>query len=73
MVIELSWRWPFVRKHICEVRQASVAADTPPHMTWVNTDQGRGWLHHHESDGYVIQLESGKLIKRTPDQFEHLT
>lgn len=70
MVIEISWRWPFVRKHVCHARLRAV--HTPPHRTWVKTDQGVGWLDHHEADGYVVQLKDGRHIKRRTDQFTHV-
>lgn len=46
--------------------------DARSHLTWVRTDRGIGFLHHHEADGYVIQLETGELVKRTTKQFESL-
>lgn len=68
MLIELSWRWPFVRRVVAPApSQAGIPAGA--HRSWVRTDQGVGWIHHHEPDGYVIELRSGGLVKRPVGSF----
>jgi len=76
MLLEILPRWPFVRRHVCLIAPIVPVIHPPPpantHLTWVQTAGQRGFLHHHEADGWVIQLENGALVKRTTAQFEHL-
>ena len=74
MLIEFGGRFPWVRRHQCAQPQkfALPPAEVSFHQTWVKTDQGLGWLHHHEANGYIVQLQDGRLIQRTPDQFTHV-
>ena len=74
MLLELLPRWPFVRRHICTVTRH---LHTPPaapgqtrhgtphhaHRSWVSTEHGIGWIHHHEHDGYTVEFEDGRLLK----------
>ena len=64
MLLEISARWPFVRRHKCLAVGASKHG-TPnhAHKSWVLTERGRGWIHHHEPDGYVVEFSDGRLEK----------
>lgn len=71
MLLELTLRWPFVRR----IRPSIASTAGVPagvHRSWVRTDQGVGWIHHHEPDGYVIELRTGALVKRTVGSFTNI-
>lgn len=75
MVIELSWRWPFVRRHLCQLVEAVsgfAPVATGTHQTRVRTAYGLGFLVRHEVDGWIVQLDSGRQIKRTVEQFRNI-
>ena len=75
MLIELLPRWPFVRRHRPPIVRPIISF--PPkasgqsrhgtphhaHRTWVSTEHGVGWIHHHEHDGYTVEFEDGRLLK----------
>lgn len=68
MIVELSWRWPFVRQHVCHVHTLH---GTPhhAHRSWVMTEHGVGWIHHHDTKGYWVEFSDGR-IKQCP--IEHI-
>lgn len=73
MLLELLPRWPFIRGHQCpkHVYHAKTARHgqshhgTPDHAhkSWVKTEHGVGWIHHHEADGYVVEFPDHRLLK----------
>lgn len=78
MILELSLRWPFLRRRrdLEQARAVSTPQGVPvsAHLSWVkNLENGiRGWIHHHESDGFVIELENGGLVKWLRSEFENI-
>lgn len=74
MLLEFSLRWPFVRRIATQSASQPSAGGIPAgvHRSWVRTDLGVGWIHHHEPDGYVIELRSGALVKRTVGSFTNI-
>lgn len=74
MLVEFSWRWPFARRLASQLSTTPSAGGIPAgvHRSWVRTDAGVGWIHHHEPDGYVIELRSGALVKRAVGSFTNI-
>lgn len=73
MLLQLSTRWPFVQRiHPMLAKQTPHGVPHGVHRSWVKTPQGIGWIHHHEADGYVIELRSGGLVKYPAGHFTHL-
>ena len=78
MILELSLRRPFLRRRrdLEQARLVSTPQGVPAsaHLSWVqNLESGvRGWIHHHESDGFVIELETGGLVKWLRSEFENI-
>lgn len=63
-LIELSARFPWVRRHRCTpVQTPAAAVPDDVHRSWVMTAEGRGFLHSHDAHGYWIQLDDGRLIQ----------
>ena len=70
MIIEFTSRWPFIRRHQCSVPPTVpavvpvVSAVPTGHVSWVRLPDGStGWLHHHESSGWVVQLQDGTHVQ----------
>ncbi len=72
VILEFDWRWPFVKRRLPVVSAPFAPASGGPHLSWVKTDVGVGFLHHHESNGWIVQLSDGRLIKRDTYEFENL-
>lgn len=84
MILELSLRWPFVRRRRdlelfwrgTSPTNWATPAGVPAsaHLSWVKNLESnvRGWIHHHESDGFVIELENGGLVKWLRSEFENI-
>lgn len=74
--VELRLGWPPIR--VSRIRggppvlaAAPPTTDNPPHRSWVVTDEGLGWIHHHEADGYVIQLVTNEVKKFAHGSWRH--
>lgn len=73
MLLEFSTSWPFVRRHRqtvpvvhpMPVYPGHTRHGTPhhAHRSWVKTEHGVGWIHHHDPDGYTVEFEDGRLLK----------
>lgn len=79
MILEIRARWPFVvRRHDLEapaprpVAHAHHSVPAHAHRSWVRTTHGVGWIHHHEHDGYVIELQKGGTVKCATGTFKHI-
>lgn len=74
LILEFGGAFPWVRRHRCAptLQAAQTPVETPPHRSWVQTDEGIGWLDHHGPSGYFVRLQDGRLIQRTADQFTHV-
>ena len=82
MILELTWRWPFVRRHVCRIQHrpqlvptvhGQSAHGTPhhAHKSWVKTEHGVGWIHHHEHSGFWVEFKDGRLLQCK--HVEHVT
>jgi len=73
MLLQLSTRWPFVQRlHPARAEHTMHGVPAHAHRSWVKTPQGIGWIHHHEADGYVVELRAGGLAKFGTHQLTHL-
>lgn len=68
--------WPFKRRSAAPAVTVNVtntgSVPVGAHKSWVTCDAGKGWIHHHEPDGYVIELRSGGLVKRAVGSFTNI-
>lgn len=68
MLLELFPRWPFVRQHVCHgsapraVGHSTHGTPDHVHRSWVMTEHGKGWIHHHDTRGYTVEFPDGRLL-----------
>lgn len=79
MLLEVTSRWPFVvrrrdleRRHVAPATVSIHGVPPHAHRSWVRVAQGVGWIHHHEADGYVIELQKGGLVKHPTSHLQHI-